>query len=499
MWDNTTTTNWSLTTGPGTPGAAVPTATDNVIFDANSGSGVPFTVTHSTGAACLSLTASALNATMTLTGSSALTLSGSLTLPATNFVKGGTGTLTFSGTATKVITTNGNTLSGSVTINAASATVTLGSALTLASTRTFTFTTATTLDFAGYNVTAGNMLSTGATTRALTLGSGTITLTDTSGTALNFTGATNMTLFAASSTITLTGASASTKTFAGNGYTYGTVRFTGGSTGAYAITGANTFGDIGNTGAGACSVNFPASTTQTLTTFSFVGTAGNLVSIQSATAGTAATLSKASGTVNASYLSIKDNTPTGGALWKASNGTNVDRGNTLGWEFILGQVATGSIGSVTVTVAGGVIVSAANVSATGSIGNVTVAAVGGVTYTAESVSATGSIGNATVAVVGGVTVSATSVSATGSIGSATATAPVVVSASSVSAAGAIGGVTIPVYLQGVSAVGAIGNVAVPIAQTILVTSVYATGRVSSPLVWGPVDTSQTANWVEINT
>lgn len=331
-WDNATTTNWSLTSG-GAGGAAVPTATDNVIFDANSDNGTTFTVTHSTGAACLSLTASALDFQMTLTGTTALTLSGSLTLPATNFVKGGTGTLTFSGgTANRTITTNGNTLSGSITINCAGFSVTLGSALTLASGRTFTFTNATTLDLAGYNVTSGNLTSTGATTRALTLGSGTITLTDASGTVLNFTGATNLALSAASSTLALTGAGASTKTFAGNGYTYGTVRLTGGSTGAYAFTGANTFGDIGNTGAGACVVTLPASTTQTLTTFSFTGTAGNLVTIQSATAGTAATISKASGVVSANYLSLKDSAATGGATFYAgANSTNVS-GNS-GWIF----------------------------------------------------------------------------------------------------------------------------------------------------------------------
>lgn len=142
-----------------------------------------------------------------------------------------------------------------------------------------------------------------------------------------------------------------------------------------------------------------------------------------------------------------------------------------------------------------VTVSATGVSATGSIGDETVS--GGATYTASSVSATGSIGG--VSVPGKVTYTAESVSATGSIGEAVASATVVVALSYVSATGAIGEVVIPVYPTGVSATGAIGEVAVPIAQTILAASVYATGYVSSVLVWGPIDTSQTANWVEINT
>jgi len=60
----------------------------------------------------------------------------------------------------------------------------------------------------------------------------------------------------------------------------------------------------------------------------------NYVVLSSTTAGTQATLSKASGTVSVSYVKIKDSIATGGATWLAqtTNG-NIDNGNNTGWIF----------------------------------------------------------------------------------------------------------------------------------------------------------------------
>jgi hypothetical protein len=60
----------------------------------------------------------------------------------------------------------------------------------------------------------------------------------------------------------------------------------------------------------------------------------NYVILSSTTAGTQATLSKASGTVSVSYVKIKDSIATGGATWLAqtTNG-NIDNGNNTGWIF----------------------------------------------------------------------------------------------------------------------------------------------------------------------
>ena len=60
----------------------------------------------------------------------------------------------------------------------------------------------------------------------------------------------------------------------------------------------------------------------------------NYVVLSSTTAGTQATLSKASGTVSVSYVKIQDSIATGGATWLAqtTNG-NINNGNNTGWIF----------------------------------------------------------------------------------------------------------------------------------------------------------------------
>jgi hypothetical protein len=498
-WDGGT-ANWAATSG-GSSGASAPTSADDVFFDVNSDSGATFTVTLTAIQTVRNLTVSGLDQSMVLAGSVALTVQGDITLPTTGSPMTWThsGGLSITGTVDRTITTNGVTISSAVTFNplgtAPVPVITLGSALTLATTRSITFTRGT-VDFAGYNVTASGFISTGAVTRTLTLGSGTVTFVA-AGNVWNLTGATGLTLDATNSTILLT--AATSKTFVGNGLTYNIVKNAG--AGAMVISGANTFGELGNT-VQPTTVTLTSGLTQTVTTLSLQGTAGNLVTLNASTAGTAATLSKASGTVDVSYLSIKDNTPTGGARWVASNGTNVDGGNTVGWEFILGLQATGSIGTVTVTFGGGIDVSATSVSATGSIGNASV--VGKATYAPTSVSATGFVGNESV--VGKATYAPTSVSATGAVGTVVvaSTGGVVTTATSVSAAGSIGievasgGATYTVP-TGLSATGRVGSVSLSTGQTITATSVYATGYVSSVLIWGLIDTAQTAGWVEINT
>lgn len=72
----------------------------------------------------------------------------------------------------------------------------------------------------------------------------------------------------------------------------------------------------------------------TSTVGSFATSGTNQKFLQSTLAGSQATLSQASGTVNASYLTIKDINATGGATWNAYFiNNNVDAGNNTGWNF----------------------------------------------------------------------------------------------------------------------------------------------------------------------
>jgi hypothetical protein len=72
--------------------------------------------------------------------------------------------------------------------------------------------------------------------------------------------------------------------------------------------------------------------TSTVGVFSTSGT--NQKFLQSTTPGSQATISQASGTVNASLLTIQDSNAVGGATWNAYvNQQNVDAGNNDGWDF----------------------------------------------------------------------------------------------------------------------------------------------------------------------
>jgi hypothetical protein len=72
----------------------------------------------------------------------------------------------------------------------------------------------------------------------------------------------------------------------------------------------------------------------TSTVGAFATSSTNQKFLQSTLAGSQATLSQASGTVNASNLTIQDINATGGATWQAfTTNNNVDAGNNLGWDF----------------------------------------------------------------------------------------------------------------------------------------------------------------------
>lgn len=105
-WNNTA--NWAASSG-GAGGASVPTSADNVIFDANSGTG---TVTVNAEANMLNLTFTAINAITLANAIYNFNVYGSLSLH-TNLTTSfsGTGYLNLKATDSRTITSNGNTSS----------------------------------------------------------------------------------------------------------------------------------------------------------------------------------------------------------------------------------------------------------------------------------------------------------------------------------------------------------------------------------------------------
>jgi hypothetical protein len=258
-WDGTAGTKWALTSG-GAGGQAVPTSADDVFFDAASGA-VTVTVSATGVAKSINFT----GFTGTFAGSSGLTVSGSVTLAAGMTVTY-TGAVTFNATGTLI--TAGKTFT-SFTILGAATTFGLGDALAVRPGGSITVTQGT-FNTNGYSVAAASLESTNSNTRAINLGSSTLTLTG----SVNFTNSSGLTFSSGTSQINL---SSGGIVFNGGGQIFYNVAFTSTATGGASITGVNTFNNFAVTGsasAGFILITFTSS--QTINgTLSTTGTAGN--------------------------------------------------------------------------------------------------------------------------------------------------------------------------------------------------------------------------------
>ena len=268
---------------------------------------------------------------------SARTIYGDLNLSAGMTINAGTSTTTFASTSStpRTVASNGKTIDFPVTFGGIGGTWRLADALTQGATRAFTLTNGT-VDLNGQNATIGS-LALGAGTKTLTIGTGTLTVLGSVNATTNVTG---FTVTPSTGIISMT--SASSKSFAGGGKTWPTLNQ--GGAGDLTITGANTFADITNSVNGS-TVTLPASTITTVGALSLHGAAGSLTTLQSSSAGTPATLSKATGGILVTYLSIKDIAATGGASWRAPlNIGNVNASGNSGWIFNpIGAAAGGAM------------------------------------------------------------------------------------------------------------------------------------------------------------
>lgn len=319
VWDTTTTTNWSATSG-GSGGASAPTQNDSVFFDQAG----PYTVTVTdAGTACLDFTVTASNVSFAASAGPNHNIYGNLSLLAgTSWAF--TLALQFRATTTgKTIATNG-VIMGTTVFNGVGGGWRLLTAYEVSGSRSVSLTNGT-IDLDGKTMTANQAFTVNAGTKNLTFNGGTLVCTG----AFNNAAPTGFTTTAGTGTGTISMTSATAKTFTGGGSTYNCTLNQGGA-GALTVTGNNTFNNITNTTQPA-SILFTAGTTNIFNNFSLAGTAGNLITIGSDTAATH-TLSKSSGIVSSNYLSVSYSIATGGATWYAgANSSN--GGNNTGWIF----------------------------------------------------------------------------------------------------------------------------------------------------------------------
>ena len=98
-------------------------------------------------------------------------------------------------------------------------------------------------------------------------------------------------------------------------------------------------------------------------------------------------------------------------------------------------------------------------------------------------------------------VSITGVSASAAVGTATPSLPITISITGVSAATGIGSPTpsvgITLIPSGVSATAAGGSVSAGVSMTVTPTGVQVSTAVGVALIWQEIDTTQSANWIQI--
>jgi hypothetical protein len=333
-WSATANTNWAATSG-GAGNQSVPTTTDNVFFDANSGTGNSVisanitvmsvnctgyagTITHNTGV------------TLTInTGSttSFLLESGMTYTPAT-----ATSIVAFTHTSGTADVTSGGKRLGALTVNGAGGTTRLLDALRVdAATGSILTLTSGTFNANNFAVTAYIVSSNNSTTRTLTMGSGTWTIGGAvaGGTTIwNLATVTNLTFNKNTANIVIASHGAGTqRIFAGGALTYNDLTWSENSGhGSCHISGSNTFANLYCNAGNA--LELVSGTTQTITNpIAFVGTAALPIALQAQGAGSPATISIASGASTLTWAAIRDITFGGGQTCSATNSFDLG-GNT---------------------------------------------------------------------------------------------------------------------------------------------------------------------------
>lgn len=221
--------HWATGSG-GAGGTGVPTASDDVVFDSNSGASPTITITASS--VCLDLTVSApTSGDITFSGSGTFAISGSMTLYS-GMTWSHTGTVTFNSTSTgKTITTAGVSIGGGLSFAGTGGEWTLQDALEMAGTLSLTRGSLVTNN---HNVTTDRVQISGSIARSISLGSSTVTITGSNGWSV---AGSNFTIVEGTSTIVCEAGG-----FAGANETYATVQITSSSN--VTISGANTFGTL---------------------------------------------------------------------------------------------------------------------------------------------------------------------------------------------------------------------------------------------------------------
>jgi hypothetical protein len=342
-WDNTSTTNWSLTSG-GSGGQSPPVSLDSVIFNTSSNP-TSYTVTISANVRCdqLLINSGPASGTLTLAGTSALSIHNSATFPATGFSRTYTGTITLtSNTTGRTFTTNGVTVS-TIVVNGVGCGWSLGGALSASGFNIIL--TNGSFDTAGYAVTSLDFNSNNTNSRTLTLGASTWTISQTSG-ALSLN-TTNLTTSIGTSSFVFTSASPGLNLNSTGPLTLYDVSCTNTALSTVSVLGSFSFRNLtfaGRTSAGVGNISLNSNQTITGTLTFSAGTDATMRNfLRSNTFGTTRTLTCAA--FSGTDVDFQDITIAGAAApvsgtrlgdCKGNSGITFDAGVTRYWNLVGG-------------------------------------------------------------------------------------------------------------------------------------------------------------------
>jgi len=290
---------WSDTSGGSANTIYFPLAQDTAVID----NATTLTGTLALGTAFNigSLDCSTRTTGITLNHNVGVNRYGSYTL-GSGITVSGTSTQTFSGRSTMVFTSAGKIITFQITVNAPSGTFRLGDAYTASNQITHT---SGTFDAFNYNLICRAFSSSNSNTRTITMGSGLWTISDT-GTVWNLATTTSLTFNKDTANILLSNTTTGTRIFAGGSLSYNKLTI-GGATGTSttSLSGTNSFTELASTKTVAHTIRLNANQ-GTIDTWSITGTVGNVVTVDSNTAGTRRTFNLTNVTSGIDYLSVKD-------------------------------------------------------------------------------------------------------------------------------------------------------------------------------------------------
>lgn len=352
-WDATAGSKWATTTG-GAGGAAVPTAADDVYFDGNSTG----PITLSGTSVCRSLDMTGYAGTVVHPAATTLTIGDGTA---------GQGDIAFKSSTSGMTYTLGNAHTSAIAFVSTSATpqvVTLstGNASTLGD-LTFdgvggvwvfdsldsdgvvgnlTLTNGTLAVSAAMQSISGFSSSNSNTREMYVLAPLTLGATGGAPGSWNCATSTNLTVTANSFLIIGVSGSVGDATFAGGGMTYAVLVCQ--TTGTVTISGSNTFLYLLFETGYVMTVKLTSGTTQTATNFVDHNNSVEILTIESTTPGSPATISSTLGgdtlgTFTGTYMDITDSIASGGATFDVTDASNVNGGGNTGWFFASGGPA----------------------------------------------------------------------------------------------------------------------------------------------------------------